>query len=123
MASFFGGCNEVVDFYGTSNSKAAHDPPFRPECPAGGLPAFEKMAFRTDPESQPRRPRKRRPDRRLEEADDDAQARRRLPEVKETYTITLPRLSGARVTNHREGDDLVAGVERWGTDPKCGLVV
>ena len=52
----------------------------------------------------------------------DAQARRRLPEVQETYSITLPRLSGARVTNHREGHNLVAAVAGWATDPKCGLV-
>ena len=45
---------------------------------------------------------------------DDAQARRRLPEVQETYSITLPRLSGARVTNHREGHNLVAAVAKVG---------
>ena len=36
--------------------------------------------------------------------------------------MTLPRLSGARVTAHREGDNLVDAVANWATDPRCGLV-
>jgi len=129
LASYFGGCNEVIDFYGTSNAKAAYDPPFEPICPPGGLPELHKMAYVVDepPRPQPPRTHKRRHPgrrRRLDEKgdDDDAQARRKLPEVQETYSITLPRLSGARVQNHREGYSLVAAVQRWATDPKCGLL-
>lgn len=125
LASYFGGCNEVIDFYGTSNAKAAYDPPFAPECPPGGLPKVHKMDYVVD---EPRRPpprhnrRRAPPGRRLDAAPPENQGRRKLPEVRETYSIMLPRLAGARVTNHREGYDLVNGVRSWATDPRCGLV-
>ncbi|KAH8087576.1 hypothetical protein JL720_6887 [Aureococcus anophagefferens] len=120
LASYFGGCNEVIDFYGTSNSAKAHDPPFVPECPEEGLPEVHKMDYVTDTPPNPARasasaraarssappgrarcsPRARRLEARRPEARrllgnatdddadddvwDDAQARRRLPEVQET---------------------------------------
>ena len=54
LASYFGGCNEVIDFYGTSNSAKAHDPPFVPECPEEGLPEVHKMDYVTDTPPNPR---------------------------------------------------------------------
>ena len=111
LVSYFGGCNEVCDFYGETISVnyAKHSEELRRQ----KLRSREqKSSGHSNAKSTSSSGR----------AVPSFGLHRRLHETTETYRTTLPRIGGAKVRHHSGGDELVDALESWWTDASCGLV-
>ena len=115
LVSYFGGCNEVCDFYGHFNH--VKDGRIWEKQEAA------RAARKKQEEAKAEQKHKKSPMSALGLQDLHHRRRqRRLHETEQTYSTTLPRMGGGQVNRHGTGAALVEAVKSWWTNPACGLM-
>ena len=118
LVSYFGGCNEVCNFYGEYFNIRRATVRQREASQRKEKEKKEKETKEKEKKEKEKKETKQGSGRTVPTFG----LHRRLHESEETYKTTLPRMGGAKVRHHGSGDGLVAAVESWWKDPLCGLV-